>query len=73
MWIDRLGDFGEGVTGKGLISFAAQKCRGAGEELEAAKVMRPRGELNHGRARGFSGDIELFLRNPCRPVGTGMD
>jgi hypothetical protein len=40
-------------TGKGLISFAAQKCRGTGEKPEAAKVMRPRGELNRDQTSGY--------------------
>jgi hypothetical protein len=41
------------VIGKGLISFAAQKCRGTGEKPEAAKVMRPRGELNRDQTSGY--------------------
>jgi len=45
--------FGPGVTDKGFISFAAGKCRSAGERLEAAKVMKPFGELNGGVRPGL--------------------
>jgi len=41
------------VTDKGFISFAAGKCRSAGERLEAAKVMKPFGELNGGVRPGL--------------------
>jgi hypothetical protein len=36
------------VTVKGFIGFAAEKCRRKVERPEAAKVMKPCGELNVG-------------------------
>ena len=57
--------FSECVTGKGLLCFATLRCRGAGERLEAGKVMRPRGELN-----GKAGSIwaDLLLSSRVRPT-----
>ena len=42
-----------GVTDKGFISFAARKCRITGERLVAAKVMKPRSELNRETEAGL--------------------
>jgi len=41
------------VTDKGFISFAARKCRRTGKRLEAAKVMKPRSELNRETEAGL--------------------
>jgi hypothetical protein len=38
---------------KGFISFAARKCRRTGKRLEAAKVMKPRSELNRETEAGL--------------------
>jgi hypothetical protein len=46
--IDTIYRFDKFVTDKGFVSFAAQKCRRTLGRLEAAKVMKPCGELNVG-------------------------
>ncbi len=50
---------GDAESEKGLISFAAPKCRGAKEFRFAAKVVRPWNELDRNRTPGYG---EAMLR-----------